>query len=193
MSGSRVGSPEGLLSLEEFERLPEEGEYRLELVRGRVVREPRPGARHGWLAGRLHVAVDAHARKHELGLAIIETGFLLNDEPPTVRGPDVAFISASRVPPGDLSLGFWTRAPDLAVEVLSPSNSMADIDEKVREYLTSGGRLVWVVDPIRRSVTVYRSPDDIQLLKEGDVLDGGGVLPGFALSISRLFEPYGRE
>lgn len=81
-------------------------------------------------------------------------------------------------------------APDLAVEVVSPSNTAAEIREKVLEYLACGSRLVWVVDPATRSVSAYRSRTEIRLLTEGDVLEGADVLPGFRLAITELFAPY---
>lgn len=178
------------LTLEEFERLPEENEHRVELVRGYLVREPRPGAEHGWLTGKLIGRIDEHAREGELGITVTETGFLLSVDPPTVRGPDLAFIAAENLPPEGIPRGFWRMAPDLAVEVVSPSNTAAEIREKVLEYLACGSRLVWVVDPATRSVSAYRSRTDIRLLTEGDVLEGADVLPDFRLTIAELFAPY---
>jgi len=175
------------VSLEEFQRLPEEDGRRVELSRGRLIREPRPGAEHGWLAGRVFRAVDAYVEEHGAGLVIFETGFLLNVEPPTVRGPDVAFIAEANLPSGGVPSGFWTVPPDLAVEVVSPSNTSEEMQEKVLQYLEADTRLVWVVDPGTRSVTVYRSRNEIRLLTEGDTLDGADVLPGFRLSVADLF------
>ncbi|HUP00585.1 MAG TPA: Uma2 family endonuclease [Gemmatimonadota bacterium] len=80
--------------------------------------------------------------------------------------------------------------PDLAVEIVSPSNTAADIQEKVLEYLAAGSRLVWVVHPRSRSVTVYRSREEIRVLVEGESLEGDDVLPGFRLGVSELLEPY---
>ena len=179
---------EAPLSLEEFEQLPEEGEHVLELVRGRVVREPRPGGEHGWLAGELFGLIRSHVREHKLGLALIETGFLLSVDPPTVRGPDIAFIGTENLPAEGIPIGFWRVPPDLAVEVLSPSNRASEIREKVLEYLTAGTRLVWVVDPRTRSVAAYRSKDEVRVLTEGDMLDGADVLPDFRVVISDLFQ-----
>lgn len=186
MAGSMTETSERLVTLAEFERMPEENEHLVELVRGRVVREPRPGGEHGWLAGRLIGRLEPWAEKHEVGLVVTETGFLLTDDPPTVRGPDVAFIAEERLGSG-IPKGFWTIPPDLAIEIVSPSDTAAEIQEKVLEYLTAGTRLVWVVDPDNRSVTAYRSRDDIHLLTEADELDGADVLPGFRLAVSELF------
>jgi len=174
-------------TLADFEELPEEDAYRVELVRGRLVREPRPGARHGRLTVILSVEIEMFAREHALGLTFADAGFVLADDPPTVRGPDVAFLTQETVRREGSPAGFWRVAPDLAVEILSLSNRAAEIQEKVLEYLAAGTRLVWIVDPNTRSVTVYRSPSEIRILRESDVLDGADVLPGFALPISRLF------
>ena len=190
MRAERIEAKERLLSIEEFERLPEEGEYLLELVRGRIVRDQRPNAMHGWLTIKLIRVLDRYVEEHSLGLVAVETGFLLADDPPTVRGPDVAFISRQRLPPEGIPDGFWRMGPDLAVEIVSPSNTAADIQEKVLEYLAAGSRIVWVVHPRSRSVTIYRSRDDIRVLVESESLEGEDVLPGFRLGISELFEPY---
>lgn len=182
-------APEGVeeLTLEEFERLPEEDSYRVELVRGRLVREPAPGAEHGWLAANLFREIDPFARERGLGRTFFDVGFILSDDPPTVRVPDLAFLVAARLAVEGVPSGFWRRAPDLAVEVVSPSNTVAEIQEKVVEYLDTGARLVWVVDPKSRSVTAYRSRSDIRLLRMGEALDGADVLPDFHMPLSDLF------
>lgn len=178
---------DGPLSLEEFQRMPDEHEYRIELVRGRIVREPRPGAQHGVLVEELIWRLSSHVRGQGIGRVVTKTGFLLSVEPPTVRGPDLAFIATESIPSQGIPTGFWPMAPDLAVEVVSPSNTNAEIGEKVLEYLASGTRLVWVVDPATRSVGVYRSRLEIRLLTEGDILDGGDVLPELRIPVSDLF------
>ena len=177
-----------VIGLDEFQRMPEEDEYLFELVRGRVVREPRPGAQHGILVEELIWRLSSHVRGQGIGRVVTETGFLLTVDPPTVRGPDLAYIAAARIPSQGIPTGFWPMPPDLAVEVVSPSNTSAEISEKILEYLESGTRLVWVVDPATRSVGAYRSRLDIRLLTEGDTLEGYDVLPGFRLPVSELFE-----
>ena len=179
---------DGPLTLEEFQRMPDEDEYRIELVRGRIVREPRPGAQHGVLVEELIWRLSSHVRDRGIGRVVTETGFLLSVDPPTVRGPDLAFIATENIPSQGIPTGFWPMSPDLAVEVVSPSNTNAEIGEKVLEYLASGTRLVWVVDPATRSVGVYRSRLEIRLLTEGDMLDGGNVLPELRIPVSDIFE-----
>ena len=180
-------------SLEEYERLPDEDGWRDELVRGRIAREPQPGAEHGWLSARLFRAIDRWAEDSGVGIALMETGFLLSVEPPTVRGPDVAFLAIDRVPEEGIPKGFWPLAPDLAVEVVSPSNTASGIQEKVLEYLAAGSRAVWVVDPKTRTVTVCRSPDDLRILSRDDALETPDLLPGFRLPLAELFAPWRRR
>ncbi len=176
-----------ILTIEEFAELPEEDGYRLELVRGHLVREQGPGPRHGLLFVTLSGKIDSFARERGLGYTLGNAGFVLALDPPTVRIPDISFVSRERVPPEGLSDAFWHMAPDLAVEILSPSNRAGEIQEKVLEYLTGGSRLVWVVDPKTESVTAYRPSGDIRLLHGDDVLDGEDVLPGFRLTLPDLF------
>ena len=114
--------------------------------------------------------------------------------PGLVRGPDVAYASWDRIPgrrfPTDPIAGF---APDLAVEVLSPSNTAAEMARKRREYFEAGVRLVWEVDPASRTVAVFDAPERSTLLDESRTLDGGQVLPGFALPLAELFTELDRR
>ncbi len=187
MPGQDAHTAPERLTLEEFERLPETDE-RLELSRGVLVREPQPPARHGAVVINLLRELDAVARDRGLGRAVVEAGFLLSEDPPTVRRPDAAFVSFDRWPAGTLPDGMWPIAPDIAVEVVSPSNRAADIHEKVLQYLDARARAVWVVQPTTHTVEVWHSPAEIHLIRENEVLDGGDVLPGFRLPVGRLFE-----
>ncbi|HEY8469432.1 MAG TPA: Uma2 family endonuclease [Longimicrobiales bacterium] len=189
MATYEAGPRERLLSAEEFEQLYDDTEDRLELVRGRVIREPPPGLRHAQIDSRLAARLRFHAEAHRLGEVFCNASFLLVADPPTVRGPDISFVAAERLPPDGVPPGLGRLAPDLAVEVLSPWDRASELQEKVLEYLDVGVRLVWVVDPARRSVTVYRSRSDIRLLTGQDVLDGDDLLPGFSLSLPDLFAP----
>ena len=99
-----------VIGLEEFQRMPEEDEYRIELVRGRIVREPRPGAQHGALTGELVHRLSTHVRDRAMGLVVTETGFLLAVDPPTVRGPDLAFIAAEHLPPARFRRRSWSTS-----------------------------------------------------------------------------------
>jgi Uma2 family endonuclease len=174
-----------VLSVEEYEQLQEPEEYRSELVRGLLVREPRPGAYHAWIQTRLTHRLDAYVEKESLGSVFTDVGVVIAKQPPTVRGPDIAFYARDRLP-APLPHGFLERAPDLAVEIVSPSNTVSELLAKVTEYLQAGTRLVWVVDPLSRTATVYRSRDEIRLLTEYEVLDGEDVVPGFSIVVNDI-------
>jgi Uma2 family endonuclease len=113
-------------------------------------------------------------------------GWVVARSPDTVRGPDAAVIRADRLPPGD-GTGFLEGAPDLAIEIVSPSNSGSQIREKVSEYLAAGASCVWVIDPRRRTATVHSTDCEAVQLREPDALFCDGVLPGFRLKLSELF------
>jgi Uma2 family endonuclease len=180
-------SPDEPLTIDEFERLPEEDLYKLELVRGMVVREPRPGPRHGRMGMKLGRHLDEYAEHHDLGLVFTDAGFALYRDPDTIRGPDLSFVSKQRLPAPGYSGTFWRLAPDLAVEILSPSNRPREIREKIEDYFGAGSRLVWVVDPERHQVTVHRAGREPERLGPDDLLSGDDVLPGFELSLGTLF------
>ena len=177
----------GLLSAEEYYRLPEEPGWRDELVEGSVVREPLPTFGHGNASARIAHFLLEWVGPRKLGEVVGECGFVVRREPDTVRGPDAAFVSAERLAAWSGDGPFFEGAPDLAVEVLSPSNTREEIDRKVREYLAAGARLVWVVDPASRSATVHRPGGAPRRLGPDDTLDGGEVLPRFTLPVSRIF------
>ncbi len=170
------------LTAEQYERLTEDGQYRSELSRGLLIREPRPGALHARIAADLYSELQQFVQEHGLGSIEIEAGFRLSAEPLTVRGPDVAFISKDRLP-AEIPVSWWPFAPDLAIEVVSPGKTLSELHEKIFEYFEAGTRQVWVVEPRTRSVTVYRSLSDISIVREPDVLDGGDLLPGLMLKL----------
>ena len=107
-------------------------------------------------------------------------------DPDTVRAPDVAFISKARfTPPPEEA--FWPGAPDLAVEIVSPGDTIREIDEKVKAWMDAGARMVWVLNPAWRAATVYRSATEIKTLTEKDELSGEDVVPGFRHPLGELF------
>ena len=175
------------LTAEQYRRLDDDGHYRLELERGRVIREPLPGAAHAELTVRLGYFLYDFVQRNDLGRVFGEVGVITEHNPDSVRGPDLALASWARASayPG---AGFLEIAPELCVEILSPSNRASRMQQKVVEYLNAGARLVWVLDPINQRATVYRSTSDIQILGSNDVLNGYDVLPGFELLLSKLFE-----
>ena len=129
-----------------------------------------------------------HVEAHNLGTVYAaETGFQLAQDPDTVRAPDVAFVSRQRLVAVEETEGYWPGAPDVAVEVISPSDRYTDVEDKVVEWLEAGSRMVIVVNPRQRLVTVYHSRTDIVMLTEEDTLDGGDVVPGWHLQIKDVF------
>lgn len=177
---------EPLITAGQFERMPQTDAYETELVRGRVVRSPRPATFHGVIATRVILRLGAFAESAGLGIVASDAGTILARDPDTVRGPDVAFYSTKRMPASDYERGFW-GPPDLAVEITSPSNRASAIQEKVTDYLDAGVRLVWVLDPSTRTATSYRPGGEARLLREVDIIEGHDVLPGFRLPLAGLF------
>lgn len=175
-----------LMTAEELLHLPEDG-YDYELVRGELIKMTPPGGEHGRIALRLGSRLADYVDAHHLGEVMAESGYCLECQPDTVRGPDISFLSAERIPDEGLPKGFIQGAPDLAVEVVSPNDTVAEIQAKVQEYLKHGTRLVWVLEPTTRTITVYRSLTDIRILTEDDVLEGEDVVPGFAYKVKDVF------
>ncbi len=157
-----------------------------ELIDGVLVEKP-VGYSESNLAVFLIVTLDAFVRPRRLGKLTGPDGTFGFSEG-LVRLPDVAFISIAR----------WKQAtahrepvpylaPDLAIEVLSPSNTRGEMERKVSEFFAAGVRLVWLVDPKKRQVAVHTSAEDFRILSEDDALDGGDVLPGFSLALRDIF------
>ena len=175
----------GRMTAAELLALPDD-DYRYELVRGELIRMPPPGFRHGQIVVRVAIRLGQFAEAHRLGVVVAESGFHLESDPDTVRGPDVAFVSAARVPPGQAPTGYPTLAPDLAVEILSPSERPGARQQKVSEYFAAGARLVWEIDPTQHTITVHHSPDESATLAAADEISGDDVLPGFTCPVADL-------
>ena len=174
------------MTVEDFYALPDD-EVKLELQAGVLISEPLPGFRHGRVAAAIAELLGAHVRRLRLGVVVSnDSGFLLARTPDTVRGPDVAFVSRDRVKTDDPRA--FPGAPDLAVEVLSPSNTPASMHAKVADYLAAGARRVWVVDVETHTVIVYASLLAPRYLGPKDFLDGEDVVSGFRLAVAELFE-----
>src|SRR5262245_8455972 len=168
-------------------RLPDDG-LRHELQAGVLVAEPRPFPLHAQVQARVLTILDGFVRSKGLGQVLCDAGFLLARNPDTVRGPDVSFVTRDRWSAVADRERFFRGAPDLAIEVLSRSNRPAEVHAKVADYLAAGARLVWVVDPRQRAVTVHRTLLSPRRLGAEAVLEGEDVVPGFAVRVAELFE-----
>jgi Uma2 family endonuclease len=174
-----------LLTAEEFAQLP--GSEHWELVRGEVRKTMPPGGRHGEIASALATLLRIWTKQGVGGYVAVEAGYILGHDPDIVRGPDVSYIRAERIPPDGVPEAFWTIAPDLAVEVISPSETADEIREKVRDFLGAGTPLVWVVYPRTREVVVHTGDGLARTYGEDDVIEYPDVLPGFSCKVSELF------
>jgi Uma2 family endonuclease len=165
-------------------------DVRRELVDGEIIEMTPVGGVHGQIVARVSRRLGEHVDTHGGGEVLAgDVGFVLAlpGDPERVRAPDIAFVSTGRLPGGRLPQDFIRGAPDLAVEVLSPSDTGADVQRKLRDYLEGGGRLVWVIAPQARTVTVYRPDGSARLLREPEHLDGEDVLPGLRLPLAEMF------
>jgi len=169
----------------ELAELPEDS-YRHELSVGLLVAEPLPSHRHDRTRRRLERLLEEFVEQRGLGEVFGEACYVLARDPDTVRGPDLSFVTTERLSHFD-DARFFSGAPDLAVEILSPSNRPADMHSKIADYLVAGARLVWVVDPERRSVTTYRELLAPRVLQLGESLGGGDVLPGLSIPLDAIF------
>ncbi len=181
-------SREDLVTAEQLYELPDDG-VRHELLRGMLVSEPLPSRLHGSTVTRFAEILGSFVRSRRLGVVYTgDTGFVLARQPDTVRGPDVAFVSADRERGAGKARGFFPGAPDLAIEVLSPNDRTREVLGKVSDYLAAGCRLVWVVNPVREEVSVFRSPFRPRVFAGEDDLDGEDLRPGFSVRVAEIFE-----
>ena len=175
-----------LLTAEEFWQLP--NSEHLELVRGEVRDIMPPGGRHGEVALALGTLLRIWSKQGAGGYVAVESGYVLGGNPDTLRAPDVSYVRAERVPPGGSPDTFWTIPPDLAVEVVSSSETANEVQAKVQDFLLAGTPLIWIVYPPIGTVIVYTADGSGRTYKGDDVLENQDVLPGFSCKVSDLFE-----
>lgn len=175
------------VTAEELIRMPDDG-LRRELVRGELRTMNPAGHPHGRVAVRITWPLAQHVEENDLGAVYAaETGFILETDPDTVRAPDAAFVRSERVEEVGESGGFFPGAPDLAVEVVSPGDTYAEVESKVAEWLAAGCRMVIVADGSNRVVRVHRSLTEVTTFTDDDEIDGADVVPGWRMSVRRLF------
>jgi Uma2 family endonuclease len=178
--------PPGLGTEEDVIRFNERENRLFELVEGVLV-EKTMGAYESMLAVEIAALLRNFVKPRKLGTVLGADG-MLRLAPGLIRIPDVAYLSMEKFPRGRFPRAKAPPlAPDLAVEVLSEYNTRKEMAEKLHDYFTHDARLVWYVDPETRQVEVFTNESQKRILKEGQVVDGGNVLPGFTMSIAELF------
>lgn len=175
------------LTDEQFMALPEDDNL-YEYVNGELIVVANSGVEHGYLALTLGYFLTGFVRSHRLGVTCdSSTAFKMKTG--NKRSPDLAFIAKERLQGlKRLPKGFFEGAPDLAVEIISPNNTFAEIHNKLVEYFENGTRLVWVILPDEECVLVYHQPKPSKLLQVEDSLDGEAVITGFQLPLIELFQ-----
>ena len=176
------------MTLEEYAESDEPADgYRYELVRGQmVVQEPVAGYSHGHSQSTLIWRLGNWMEAFGEGTILGPTGCIISDSPATVRGPDISVLLKRRSSEGEP--GNWIRgAPDVAIEILSPSNRPGEMREKISDYFAAGALRVWIVDPKTRTVTIHRANGSKTIFRQGDRLEDPEVLPGFAVEVGELF------
>lgn len=174
----------GPVTLEEFLQLTR-GFEQHEMSAGELITMPPPKSLHSRVARKVSLAIEAILQKSGFGEALQEAGYILSHDPLTIRQPDVSVLSKTRIQSADPE-SYFEGAPELAVEVVSPSDSAEDLELKVRQYLQSGARQVWIVYPKSKCVHVF-SGGDVIILHESQMLEGEDLLPGFAVKVADLF------
>lgn len=165
---------------------------RCELVRGKVISMSPASNEHGQIANEVAYHLNVAVRAKQLGKVFIgKTGFLVERDPDTVRAPDVSFVRADRANEIGSTRSYFPEAPTLAIEVVSPSDSAELVHEKAKMWIESGCESVWLLWPDDRTVTVYRSLENIRVLTSDKLLDGEEVVPGFSIQVADLFPQEG--
>jgi Uma2 family endonuclease len=175
-----------LLTAEEFFLLPAPSDgSQQELVRGEIITMPPPGGLHGATCSRTDRKLGAFIDGGPGGVLVCnDTGFITERAPDSVRGPDLSYWTKERLQ--EIPVGYIEIAPDMLVEVLSPSNTSKQIRAKLQEYFARGVRLAWVIAPEDRTLTIYRTLDEGRVLHENATVTGEDVLPGFTCRVSDL-------
>ena len=187
MATASITAP-ALITAEQFAERPDPG-YPEELVRGRIVAMPVPKPRHGEICSKANRIFGNHAEDHDIGRVLCnDAGVITERGPDTVRGADISFYSFDRVPRGPLPAGYLDAAPDLVVEVLSPSDLWPKALAKVAEYLNAGTTVVLILDDERRLAHVYRADGTMRVLTADDELALPDLLGDFRVKVGRFFE-----
>jgi Uma2 family endonuclease len=181
MATTKLYTAEDLLEMED------DG-CRHELIRGELITMPTTNDEHSELTFTLSGLLWNYQRDHpEIRWFAGDPGFMLARDPDNLLGPDLAAVLTDRLPPDFPRRTFFDIVPDLVIEIVSPSERVGQISAKVDAYLNAGVRLIWLINPMRRNVTIHSPDQHTRILEGPDVLDGGEVLPEFRLPLSELF------
>src|SRR5262245_31444210 len=156
-----------LITANELFRMPDNGR-RYELVKGELVVMAPPGGEHGTIQVNFAVPFGQHVRANRLGVVCVEAGFQIASDPDPVLVPDVAFVRGDRMPNDGVPKSYWKLAPDLVVEVISPNDTYAEVEEKVEQWLDAGTLMVIVANPLNRTLKIYSSRTEVTVLTESD-------------------------
>jgi Uma2 family endonuclease len=175
------------VTAEDLLQMPSDG-FRYELLKGELRKMAPASHQHGRITMNVSGPLDYHVRTNNLGIVFAaETGFKIGSNPDTVRAPDVAFVSQERIQQAGDVKGYWPGAPDLVVEVVSPSDVYTEVEEKVIEWLEAGAIAVIVVNPRKGLVTLYQSITDIVILTKDEILDVSDIVPGWTIAVKNIF------
>lgn len=187
MTNVDLASIKGPITAEQLWSLPLSNQ-RCELIEGELRMMSPAGGRHGRIGVNVTVLLSAHVRADDLGVVYgADTGFIIGRDPDTVRSPDVAFVSHDRARQIVDEATFLPFAPNLAVEVVSPGDSLAEADLKANLWLTTGAELVLLLFPETRKVHALRREQDVVVLTESEVLDASDVVPGWRADVGEFF------
>src|SRR6266480_1034711 len=188
---AEVESTKKIWTEAELQSLPEDG-YLHEVVNGELVMSPKNDFFHGRICTRLSTTLNNFVTQQKLGVVLdSSTGFWMHNR--NCRAPDISFVSKERLVREGFrpsTRRFFPGAPDLAVEILSPNNTRAEIDERLKDFFASGSQIAWIINPETESVEICHSLTQRKLLGSGAFLDGAGLLPGFKYPIGDLFKEW---
>jgi Uma2 family endonuclease len=175
-----------LMTIDEFEQLPDD-DRRYELWDGELIEMAPPGEMHNDVIREIVWNAEQFVRASKIEKLFIETTFVIRDDPPSSLVPDIAFIHEHRLQADRDRRRIIGTYPDIAIEVVSPTDRIGEVLQKVARYLDAGVTLVWVVDPDSKTVTVHRRDRDMLVLTVVDTLDGEDVLPGLRIPVNLIF------
>ena len=184
----RSTNTETVSTAEQLYAMADDGN-RYELESGKLIMMSPAGSEHGWIAGRIFVRLATHVENHNLGRTYAaETGFKISEAPDTVRAPDACFVSQRRLDAVEQTRSYLPLAPDLVVEVVSPNDSSSDVEQKAEQWLEAGSKIVLVADPENETLRVYRTKNEIQVLRSGETFSSGETCGDWQISVDEIFD-----